>query len=153
MKRQENYEEEKKLLEAAQNGSKEAVMALIRRYEPLFRRLAAGETRMDWEDIRQDLVVVFLESLRDFDREKGIYFAWYIRQRLYWAKTRMIRKAMERSSHEVYKEEEEEMAAEDPCGRERPLEALHRALATLKLPPDERKSWMPSSKEKACPRS
>ncbi|WP_307974397.1 sigma-70 family RNA polymerase sigma factor [uncultured Dialister sp.] len=139
MKRQENYEEEKKLLEAAQNGSKEAVMALIRRYEPLFRRLAAGETRMDWEDIRQDLVVVFLESLRDFDREKGIYFAWYIRQRLYWAKTRIIRKAMERSSHEVYKEEEEEMAAEDPCGREQPLEALHRALATLKLPPDERK--------------
>ena len=52
MKRQENYEAEKKLLEAAQNGSKEAVMALIRRYEPLFRRLAAGETRMDWEDIR-----------------------------------------------------------------------------------------------------
>lgn len=138
MKRQENYEEEKKLLGAAQKGSKEAVMALIHRYEPLFRRLAAGETRMEWEDIRQDLVVVFLEALRDFDREKGIYFAWYIRQRLYWAKTRMIRKAVERSSHEVHKEEEDR-TMEDPCGRESPLEALHRALGALEFSPDERK--------------
>ena len=138
MKRQENYEEEKRLLEAAQKGSEKAVMALIHRYEPLFRRLAAGETRMDWEDIRQDLVVVFLEALRDFDQEKGIYFAWYIRQRLYWAKAEIIREAAERSSHEIHKEEKDR-AIEDPCGRLRPLEALRQVLGALKFSPEERK--------------
>lgn len=138
MKRQENYEEEKRLVEAAQKGSEKAVMALIHRYEPLFRRLTAGETRMDWEDIRQDLAVVFLEALRDFDLEKGTYFAWYIRQRLYWAKTEMIREAAERNSHEIHREEEDRVL-EDPCGRLRPLEALHQVLETLRVSPEERK--------------
>lgn len=89
MTKEKFYEEERKLIEKAKGGDRKAMGDLMDRYEPLFRKLCAGETRMDWEDIRQDLAVSFLEGVRAFTPERGTYFPYYIRQRLYWEKVHL----------------------------------------------------------------
>ncbi|WP_443789204.1 helix-turn-helix domain-containing protein [Dialister succinatiphilus] len=75
MTKEKFYEEERKLIEKAKGGDRKAMEDLMARYEPLFRKLCAGEPRMDWEDIRQDLAVSFLEGVRAFTPEKGHLFS------------------------------------------------------------------------------
>ena len=75
MTKEKIYEEERKMIEKAKGGDRKAMEDLMARYEPLFRKLCAGEPRMDWEDIRQDLAVSFLEGVRAFTPEKGHLFS------------------------------------------------------------------------------
>ena len=101
MTKEKFYEEERKLIEKAKGGDRKAMEDLMDRYEPLFRKLCAGETRMDWEDIRQDLAVSFLEGVRAFTPERGTYFPYYIRQRLYWEKVHLVERMMRRRAVEL----------------------------------------------------
>lgn len=83
MKKENDYEEETKWIQEARQGDKEAMMRLLKKYEPLLRKLVAGETRLDWEDLLQDLTLAFLKGVKAYDSAKGVYFAYYIRRLLY----------------------------------------------------------------------
>lgn len=138
MTKEELYEEERKLIVKAKAGDRDAMAALIGRYEPLFRKLAAGETRMDWEDIRQDLSVSFLEGVKAFEPEKGTYFPYYIRQRLYWEKLHMVERMMKRCSQEIQSlAGVENIPDESKNGRDH-LEVLQEIAKSLPLSEAER---------------
>ena len=135
MTKEELYEE-RKLIVKAKAGDRDAMAALIGRYEPLFRKLAAGETRM--EDIRQDLSVSFLEGVKAFEPEKGTYFPYYIRQRLYWEKLHMVERMMKRCSQEIQSlAGVENIPDESKSGRDH-LEALQEIAKSLPLSEAER---------------
>lgn len=113
MRKEYKPEEEMKWILCAKAGDKKAMMTLIQQYEPLMRKLTAGETRVDWEDLRQDLILSFLEGVRDYDREKKVYFPYYIRQKLYWKKHHIITGEAHRQSREIHcLEEMKDRAAE-----------------------------------------
>lgn len=138
MTKEELYEEERKLIVKAKAGDRDAMAALIGRYEPLFRKLAAGETRMDWEDIRQDLSVSFLEGVKAFEPEKGTYFPYYIRQWLYWEKLHMVERMMKRCSQEIQSlAGVENIPDESKSGRDH-LEVLQEIAKSLPLSANER---------------
>ena len=124
MTKEKFYEEERKLIEKAKGGDRKAMEDLMDRYEPLFRKLCAGETRMDWEDIRQDLAVSFLEGVRAFTPERGTYFPYYIRQRLYWEKVHLVERMMRRRSVELQSLAGIENIADESTGGRDHLEVL-----------------------------
>lgn len=102
MKKENDYEEETKWIQEARQGDKEAMMRLLKKYEPLLRKLVAGETRLDWEDLLQDLTLAFLKGVKAYDSAKGVYFAYYIRRLLYWKKGDIIKTAAKRFRSEVH---------------------------------------------------
>lgn len=138
MTKEKFYEEERKLIEKAKGGDRKAMEDLMDRYEPLFRKLCAGETRMDWEDIRQDLAVSFLEGVRAFTPERGTYFPYYIRQRLYWEKVHLVERMMRRRSVELQSLAGIENIADESTGSRDHLEVLKEIAADLPLSKKER---------------
>ena len=138
MTKEKFYEEERKLIEKAKGGDRKAMEDLMDRYEPLFRKLCAGETRMDWEDIRQDLAVSFLEGVRAFTPERGTYFPYYIRQRLYWEKVHLVERMMRRRSVELQSLAGIENIADESEGGRDHLEVLKEIAADLPLSKKER---------------
>lgn len=139
MKEKYTYEEELDLVRKAQKGDTGAMELLLRKYEPLFRKLTAGETFMDWEDIRQELVLSFLEGVKAYDPDRGIYFGFYMKQKLYWKKNHLIAASTKRRGREVHNlEETEEMGKEDTYGEEDLSRRLYRVAEHLSLPPEEK---------------
>ncbi len=138
MTKEKFYEEERKLIEKAKGGDRKAMEDLMDRYEPLFRKLCAGETRMDWENIRQDLAVSFLEGVRAFTPERGTYFPYYIRQRLYWEKVHLVERMMRRRSVELQSLAGIENIADESEGGRDHLEVLQEIAADLPLSRKER---------------
>lgn len=136
MRKEYKPEEEMKWILRAKTGDKKAMMILIQQYEPLMRKLTAGETRMDWEDLRQDLILSFLEGVRDFDKEKKVYFPYYIRQKLYWKKNHIITGEANRQSREIHCLEEMKDRAEEKT-TDQDLPAVLNAIASG-LPEEER---------------
>ena len=98
-----DYEMEMDLVKRAQAGEESAKLELLNRYEPLLRKLTMDEG--DWEDMKEELIVVFLESLAVYDPALGQYFSCYIRSRLFWAKIGYIRAEGKRRDCEVHIEE------------------------------------------------
>ena len=139
MKETHNYEEEMRLIQKAKEGDEASVMALIHRYEPLFKKLCAGETHMEWEDIRQELSLSFLESLAAYDPSKGIYFGYYIKQRLYWKKIALITASIKRREKEIHSMEETEAMGKEDSYEEKSLSQKLNDLAhSLPLSPKEK---------------
>lgn len=72
---------------ASQAGDQRATMALVDRYRPLVYStvgrvtLARGLNKMDAEDLASDLIVVVLETLRDFDASAGHGLGGILKQR------------------------------------------------------------------------
>lgn len=82
-------ETEKALIEKAQSGSSEAMLAMLKKYEPLIKKLCAGAN--DREELADELTASFLEALKTFDPKRGVYFPLYIHRRLRAVRTKMIR--------------------------------------------------------------
>lgn len=80
------YEKELRLIRASKAGDRSATEKIVAKYEPLVRNIAFGETRIDTEDLWQELRLSLLEGLQEFREEKGIYFGCFIRKKLKWKK-------------------------------------------------------------------
>lgn len=104
---------EMELVKKAQDGEEEARLALLSRFNPLIRKLCTGED--DWEDLKEELILEFLERLAAYDRDSGIYFPYYIRRYLCWKKVKHIRDKRKRLGYETLNPEDlegEEMEME-----------------------------------------
>jgi len=140
MKKENDYEEETKWIQEARQGDKEAMMRLLKKYEPLLRKLVAGETRLDWEDLLQDLTLAFLKGVKAYDSAKGVYFAYYIRRLLYWKKGDIIKTAAKRFRSEVHSLEGlEDIPDERVPLRMDPMEAVRKIADSLPFTPEDRK--------------
>lgn len=97
-----DYDVEMELVKKAQGGDEEAKISLLSRYRPLIRGLCAGEREWEWEDLKSDLIVDFLEGIAAFTPGAGMYFAAYIHRRLWWVKVNYIRERKKWQGREIH---------------------------------------------------
>lgn len=69
-----------KLIKSAQLGDTLALETLIRQLEPIRKSICAQYSTLDPQDLDQELIILMIESLADYDPEKAT-FPWYIRQK------------------------------------------------------------------------
>lgn len=133
------YEKELRLIRAAKAGDRSATEKIVAKYEPLVRNIAFGETRIDTEDLWQELRLSILEGLQEFREEKGIYFGCFIRKKLKWKKWCVIRECKKRDDREIFSlEPVMDMGKEDDYEGRPFSEKLASFLAPLHLTGEEK---------------
>ena len=81
-----SYSDIEELVTRARSGDERALEALMSRFEPLMRSrvhrlwqsLQSRLSTAEWDDVLSQVHLSFLTRLRDFQPERGIYFALYI---------------------------------------------------------------------------
>ncbi len=93
--------EDVRLALAWQKGEKEAGEILLERYAPLIARECRSPfTRLSREDLRQDLIVYFLENLSRYDPKKNPSFSGYMVRLIRWGKCHSFRDTADYESKE-----------------------------------------------------
>ncbi len=84
--------EDVRLALAWQNGEREAGEILLSRYVPLIsRECKCSYAKVTREDLRQDLILYFLEALARYDPKKNPSFSGYMVRLLRWGKLHRLR--------------------------------------------------------------
>lgn len=87
---EESFEEDRRLVRLWKEGDRDAGEELLRKYDPLICREAASAREEDREDLRQELRLAFLEISKAYDEKKKIYYAYFMKIRLHYAKVDYI---------------------------------------------------------------
>lgn len=95
------------LIHMYQNGSRVAATELMERYKRLIWKLASRyQSRMDREDLTQDLWVAFYENARRYDNKRKVPFHAYIKIMLSGKHLDLVRRWKRKDEQETeYKEE------------------------------------------------
>ena len=110
----ENNEKDIAQLLAWKSGNQDALMELLDKYMPLILKAAYDPIVNEKEDMRQDLILNFMENAAHFEPEKNPSFAAYIKQKIYWAQKDILRKAKLHESREFLTLEDQEEPSYEP---------------------------------------
>lgn len=92
MFQKENNEKDISLILAWQKGDSTAIEKLLSKYMPLIIKASINSyATSDFEDVRQELIAVFLESTVHYIPLENIPFASYIKKKIYWARNDILR--------------------------------------------------------------
>ena len=109
MFQKENNEKDISLVLAWQKGNTTAIEKLLDKYMPLIMKAAANNyASSDFEDVRQNLIVAFLESTQSYIPKEDIPFAAYIQKKILWARTDTLQKVQQIESNEFLNLEEKD---------------------------------------------
>ena len=102
MFQKENNEKDISLILAWQKGDSTAIEKLLSKYMPLIIKASINSyATSDFEDVRQELIAVFLESTVHYIPLENIPFASYIKKKIYWARNDILRQLQYKESHEL----------------------------------------------------
>ena len=101
MFQKENNEKDIALVVAWQRGNTEALENLLAKYMPLVIKASIHHyDGSDWEDMRQDLIVKFIESANAYKAEMKVPFPAYIKRKILWFRSNALKKIQDIESHE-----------------------------------------------------
>lgn len=97
------------LLTAWKAGNQEACETLLLKYMPLIMKCSIHHyNSCGWEDLRQELILVFLEMAKKYTTTIPIPFSTYIKKKMYWARADFLEKMKSIDTHESLNIEEQE---------------------------------------------
>ncbi len=106
MFQKENNEKDISLVLAWQKGNTKAIEELLSKYMPLIMKSSIHHyDSSDWEDMRQNLIITFLESTKRYTPKGSIPFAAYIKKKILWARTDTLQKLQQIENNEVLDQE------------------------------------------------
>lgn len=109
MFQKEENEKDIRLALAWQQGDTEAGEELLLKYMPLIMRASAHHySSCDWEDMRQDLTIAFLESAKDYTPTLSVPFSAFIKKRILWARAKKMTQLQSIEAHESLDLEKQE---------------------------------------------
>ena len=101
MFQKENNEKDIALALAWQKGNTNALEELLLKYMPLIMKASIHHyDSSDWEDMRQNLIVKFIESTNAYKAEMKVPFSAYIKKKILWSRANVLKKIQDIASHE-----------------------------------------------------
>lgn len=102
MFQKENNEKDIALALAWQKGNTKAIEELLAKYMPLIMKATVNDyASSNFEDMRQNLIVTFLESVKSYIPKEDIPFAAYIQKKILWARIDTLQKLQQIENNEI----------------------------------------------------
>ena len=109
MFQKEENEKDIRLAIAWQKGDKEAGEELLLKYMPLIMRASFHNyTACSWEDLRQELILTFLDSAKNYSPIPNVPFAAFIKKKILWKRKDKVIELQFQEAHETLTLDEQE---------------------------------------------